>query len=139
MKELYSGFEQGVLMLPVVLHKDDCEIEDLIGEAVLLPTLSEILGTEIELAEVDRASAALVDQIRAAAARLNVNLPEGWRSELARRISLAWATIEPVPSDVLARASDLFQNINKRLAHLDQLMSIEAHQHRARVPKLGSA
>lgn len=35
MKELYSGVEQGVLMLPVVLHKDDCEIEDLIGEAVL--------------------------------------------------------------------------------------------------------
>jgi energy-coupling factor transporter ATP-binding protein EcfA2 len=139
MKELYSGVEQGVLMLPVVLHKDDCEIEDLIGEAVLLPTLSEILGAEFVLAEVDRGSAALVDQIRAAAARLNVNLPEGWRSELARRISLAWATIEPVPSDVLARASDLFQNINKRLAHLDQLMSIEAHQHRARVPKLGSA
>jgi hypothetical protein len=31
MKELYFGNEQAVLMLPVVLHKDDCEIEDLIG------------------------------------------------------------------------------------------------------------
>ena len=59
MKELYSGIEQGVLMLPVVLHKDDCEIEDLIGETVLLPTLSQILGAEIALADVDRASAAL--------------------------------------------------------------------------------
>ena len=45
MKELYSGIEQGVLMLPVVFHKHNCEIEDLIGEAVLLPTLSEIFGS----------------------------------------------------------------------------------------------
>ena len=120
MKELYSGVEQGVLMLPVVLHKENCEIEDLIGEAALLPTLSEILGAEFVLAEVDRGSASLVDQIRAAAARLNVNLPEGWRSELARRISLTWTTIEPgsVPSEVLDRASNLFQDIHKRLSQI---------------------
>ena len=83
-------------MLPVVLHKDDCEIEDLIGEAVILPALNQMLGVEIALADVDRASALLLEQIRAAAVRLDVSLPDGWKSELARRISSAWATIESV-------------------------------------------
>jgi hypothetical protein len=83
MKELYSGNEQAVVMLPVVLHKDDCEIEDLIGETVILPALSQMLGVEIALADVDRASALLLEQIRTAAVRLEVNLPDGWKSELA--------------------------------------------------------
>jgi hypothetical protein len=65
-------------------------------------------------------SPALVKQIHAAVARLNLNLPEGWRVELARRISLTWTTIEPgsVPSEVLDRASDLFQDIHKRLSQI---------------------
>ena len=121
MKELYFGNEQAVLMLPVVLHKDDCEIEDLIGETVILPALSQMLGVEIALADVDRASALLLEQIRAAAVRLDVSLPDGWKSELARRISSAWATIESVsvPDDVLDRASTLFQNINQRFAQFE--------------------
>jgi hypothetical protein len=121
MKQLYSMNEQAVLMLPVVLRKDDCEIEDLVGETVIVPALSQMLGTDIVLAEADRASPLLVQQIIAAAGRLNVNLPEGWRSELARGISWAWTTIAPasVPSDVLDRASNLFQNIIKRFAQFD--------------------
>jgi energy-coupling factor transporter ATP-binding protein EcfA2 len=121
MRELYFGNERAVLMLPVVLHKDDCEIEDLIGETVILPALSQMLGVEIALADVDRASALLLEQIRAAAVRLDVSLPDGWKSELARRISSAWATIESVsvPDDVLNRASALFQNINQRFAQFE--------------------
>ena len=80
MKELYFGNEQAVLMLPVVLHKDDCEIEDLIGETVILPALNQMLGVEIALADVDRASALLLEQIRAAAVRLDVSLPDRWES-----------------------------------------------------------
>jgi predicted ATP-dependent endonuclease of OLD family len=121
MKELYFGNEQAVLMLPVVLHKDDCEIEDLIGETVILPALNQMLGVEIALADVDRVSALLLEQIRAAAVRLDVSLPDGWKSELARRIFSAWATIESVsvPDDVLDRASNLFQNINRRFTQFE--------------------
>jgi predicted ATPase len=120
MKKLYSSIENGVLMLPLVLQTDDCEMEDLIGETTILPALSQILGSELVLTEEDRVSPALVKQIHAAVARLNLNLPEGWRVELARRISLTWTTIEPgsVPSEVLDRASDLFQDIHKRLSQI---------------------
>jgi seryl-tRNA(Sec) selenium transferase len=80
-----------------------------------------MLGVEFALADVDRASALLLEQIRAAAVRLDVSLPDGWKSELARRISSAWATIESVsvPDDVLNRASALFQNINQRFAQFE--------------------
>jgi seryl-tRNA(Sec) selenium transferase len=80
-----------------------------------------MLGVEIALADVDRASALLLEQIRAAAVRLDVSLPDGWKSELARRISSAWATIESVsvPDDVLDRASNLFQNINRRFTQFE--------------------
>ena len=44
MKELYFGNERAVLMLPVVLHKDDCEIEDLIGETGNPPSAEPNVG-----------------------------------------------------------------------------------------------
>ncbi len=96
------------------------EIEDLVGETTILPALSQMLGTDIELTEEDCATPLLTKQIRAAAARLNFNLPEGWTEELARRISLTWVTMEPVsvPGDVLDRASNLFKEINKRVSLL---------------------
>jgi hypothetical protein len=81
MKELYAGYEQAVLILPNVLGKTDCELEDLIGESAVIPAVSDVLGTTFTLTDADRQSALLVDQIKSAAARLNVSLPDGWKSD----------------------------------------------------------
>jgi predicted ATP-dependent endonuclease of OLD family len=122
MKQLYSGYDQAVLMLPDVLKTPDCELEDLVGEATIVPALNEMLSATIALTPDDRKSALLVDQIEAAAGRLNVMLPDGWKSELARRIAAAWAKATPteVQPKILDRAATLFDAINARFMQFDQ-------------------
>ena len=41
MKELYAGYEKTVLLLSDVLGREDCEIEDIIGEVTILPNLKD--------------------------------------------------------------------------------------------------
>lgn len=63
-----------------------------------------------------------MDQIQAAAKRLNVNLPDGWKAELVRQIVTVWAKANPsdVSDDILDRAASLFDAINKRFSQFDQ-------------------
>lgn len=116
LKELYAGKERAVLMLSDVLGVTDCEIEDILGEAVLLPHISALLGTSVALNKDDRAVGSIVDQIAAAATRLGVTLPDGWKPELARRVAIDWSTTKPesIPTDVLDRATELFEAITER-------------------------
>ena len=44
MKELYSEDEKAVLMLGDVLNIEECEIEDVLGEDVLIPAAKSVLG-----------------------------------------------------------------------------------------------
>ena len=63
----------------------------------------------------DRNRGSLVDQIKCAAGRDNVELPEGWKPEVARRIVLAWSVEEKeIPKNTLDRAELLFKELKKR-------------------------
>ena len=115
MKELYADYERAVLMLGDVLGKEKCETEDIIGEATILPVLKEVVG-KVSLNQDDRSKGSLVDQIKSAARRHGVELPDGWKLEVARRIVVAWSTTEPkdMPEEILDRAEALFRELTSR-------------------------
>jgi hypothetical protein len=122
LKELYSGHENAVLMLDDLFGAKTYEVEDILGEKALLPVLNEMLPQKLTFNKDDRANGSLPDQIKASAARHTVDLPEGWKAEVARRLASKWAIspISDIPSDVLDRAATLFEEINKRFTVFDQ-------------------
>lgn len=113
MKELYAGHEKAVLMLSDVLGQEECETEDIIGEATILPVLKDVAGKKFTLNQDDRGKGSLVAQIKSAAERHGVGLPDGWKPEVARRIVVAWSTADPrdMPTDILDRAEALFTEL----------------------------
>lgn len=121
MKDLYAGYENVVLMLGDVLGDEECETEDIIGEATILPALKDLVEKRVTLNKDDRGKGSLVDQIKSAAGRHGVELPTGWKAEIARRIVVEWSTVDPedMPSDVLDRAEALFKELMTRFASLD--------------------
>ena len=116
MRDLYVGHDQQIVMLDAVLGVADCEIEDLLGETIILPVLNKMLSSPLVIMTADRAKGGVVDHIKAAAARLGVSLPEGWKPETARIIATEWGLKNPaeLPAVVLDRAATLFGEINKR-------------------------
>lgn len=121
MKELYAGNEKAVLMLGDVLDQEECEIEDIIGEETILAALSEFVGKTVSLNQDDRNRGSLVDQIKCAAYRDNVELPEGWKPEVAHRIVVSWSTAKSIeiPEDILDRAERLFKELTRRFEDID--------------------
>ena len=116
MKELYAGYEKAVLMLSDVLGEEKCETEDIIGEATILPVVKHVAKTQIMLNQDDRGKGSLVAQIKSAAERHGVELPDGWKPEVARRIVVEWSTTAPkdIPPEVLDKAEALFKELTKR-------------------------
>lgn len=116
MKELYAGHEKAVLMLSDVLGQEECETEDIIGEATILPVLKDLAGKKVTLNQDDRGKGSLVAQIKSAAGRHGVELPEGWKPETARQIVVAWSTTDPkdMPTNILDRAEALFRELAER-------------------------
>jgi hypothetical protein len=115
MKELYVGHVDEVVMLGDVLKVDDCEMEDLLGEAVVLAELNKVVSTPIKVEKQDRTKGGVVDQIKAAANRLGVQLPDGWKAEVARRLVTQWASKpDSVAAATLRKASTLFAVIRER-------------------------
>ena len=84
MKELYVTDGSGILMLDEVLDRpgEDVVIEDLLGETVVLDGLRGILGGDFSIEEVDRDAGSLPRQIKAAADRQGVHLPEHWKARV---------------------------------------------------------
>lgn len=118
MKELYAGHEKAVLMLSDVLNKNECEIEDIIGEETILPVLKVVVGKDLVLNDEDRSKESIVSQIKNAAERSNIELPDGWKPEVARRIVVAWSTADPnsMLVSILDNAEALFIALKDRLA-----------------------
>ena len=116
MKELYESNEKAVLMLGDVLSQEECEIEDIIGEETILAVLSEFVGKTVSLNQDDRNRGSLVDQIKCATNRDNIELPEGWKPGVAHRIVVSWSTAEStkIPEDILNRAEVLFKELIRR-------------------------
>jgi len=95
MKDLYAGHEKAVLMLSGVLKTEKCEMEDIIGESELMLEAKAVLGNKLQLNEDDRTKGSLVDQSKSAAARHDIELVDGWKSEVARRLVVAWSKRKP--------------------------------------------
>ena len=121
MRELYAGHENAVLMLGDVLGEEECEIEDIIGEATILPVLQDVVGRKVPLNRDDRRMGSLVAQIKSAAERHGAELPSGWKAEVARRIVVEWSAADPgdTPPDPLDRAEALFKELIQRFDSLD--------------------
>ncbi len=121
MKELYAGYEMAVLMLSEVIGQEECEIEDIIGEATILPILIDMTQKNITLNQDDRVKDSLVAQIKSAAERNGAELPDGWKAEVARRIVVEWSTKHPkeIPSETLDKAERLFKALVKRFEVLN--------------------
>lgn len=121
MKELYAGHETAVLMLSDVLGREECEIEDIIGEATILPVVGELVEKKVALNQSDRGKGSLVDQIKSAAERYGAELRAGWKAEVARRIVVEWSTVDPeaMPGDVLDQAETLFKELTTRFVAVD--------------------
>ena len=81
MKEMYAGHEKAVLTLGDVLEKGKCGTENIVGEAMILPVLKKVVGKAVSLNQDDHGAGSLVDQIKSAAIRHGVALPDGWNPE----------------------------------------------------------
>ena len=120
LKELYAGHENGVLLLSDVLGIEECEVEDILGDEVILPFLSRIIGSSLTIGNSDRMSGSLPVQSESAATRAGVKLPPGWRGEVARRVAEGWSSRNPleIPGEVLERAERLFRTVSQRFEAL---------------------
>ncbi|OFX18338.1 MAG: hypothetical protein A2Z18_00965 [Armatimonadetes bacterium RBG_16_58_9] len=111
-----------ILMLDDALGRSgtETEIEDLLGEEILLPGVNAILGQTIKLTAADRAAGSLPSQIRAWAERRNVRLPDGWKASVALHLVSQWAEkATQLPDEVLDRASVLFAAVNERFRQMN--------------------
>ena len=117
MKELYADHNSGILMLDDVLKRpgQEVEIEDILGEALIMPGLEAVLGKALQFDQGDRSAGSLPSQIKAAAKRQTLDLPEGWKASVALHLVSSWAEEGTTLADeVLDTAALLFSALNER-------------------------
>jgi predicted ATPase len=117
MKELYAGHGSAIIMLDEVLGRagQEVEVEDIIGENIILPAVKAVVGKAIKLTEDDRKAGSLPSAIKAAAKRLGVELPDGWKASVAIHLVSKWAEAgAKLPDEVLASAEALFKEVSER-------------------------
>ena len=85
-------------------------------KTTILPVLKGLVEKKVTLNQNDRGKGSLVAQIKSAAERHGVKLPDGWKPEVARRIVVEWSTTDPadMPTEILDRAEALFKELTKR-------------------------
>ena len=116
-RELYVDHKSSVVMLDEVLDRvgQEVEIEDILGEAIIIPGLMEVLGQSIQLQKRDISSGSLPSQIKAAAKHKDVELPDGWKASVALHLVSSWAEKgSTLPNEVLDKAALLFAALNER-------------------------
>lgn len=116
-RELYAGHRTAILMLDDTLGQTgaEVEIEDIVGETILLPAVNSVLGQELKLSDADRKAGSCPSQIKAAAKRQSIALPEGWKASVALQLVSAWAEHKTVlPAEVLDRAAAVLGAIRER-------------------------
>lgn len=124
LKELYLGQDSHIVMLDDALAKPGASvaIEDMLGEAIIFPALNPLLPKPLSLSAADLEAGSLPDQIKAAAKRLGVDLPEGWKAAISLQLVSSWAQQGvTVPDTVLDAASKLFTTLRARFATTTQL------------------
>ena len=119
MKELYAGHDSAILMLDDVLGcpGKEVEVEDILGEDIILPALRAVVGKMIKLTDTDRNAGSLPNVIKTSAKRQNVILPAGWKASVAINLVSEWAEKRTLlPDVILALAENLFKEIAARFA-----------------------
>ena len=119
MNELYAGHDSAILMLDNVLGcpGKEVEVEDILGEDIILPALKVVIGKMIKLTDTDRNVGSLPNVIKASAKRQNVILPDGWKASVAINLVSEWAEKRTIlPDSILVRAERLFEEIAARFA-----------------------
>jgi predicted ATPase len=127
LKELYVGQHGHIVMLDEALDRpgSDLEVEDIMGEAVILPALNTILAKPLTITAADRKVGSLPFQIKVAAKRENIDLPDGWKAAVALNLVSLWAQNNIVlPDIVLNTAAKLFAEIQDRFANTNQKLPI---------------
>ena len=117
MKELYADHNSGILMLDDALNRSgqEVETEDILGESLIIPGLEAVLGKTLQLDQADRSAGSLPSQIKAAAKRQKIDLPEGWKASIALHLVSSWAEEGTTLADeVLDTAALLFSALNAR-------------------------
>ena len=122
MKELYANHNSGILMLDDILNRSgqEVEIEDILGESLIIPGLEAVLGKALQLDQADRSAGSLPSQIKAAAKRQKIDLPEGWKASIALHLVSSWAEEGTMLADeVLDTAALLFTALNEKFENTD--------------------
>lgn len=113
-KELYRAHESAIVMLDNALGRtgDNVEIEDVLGEGIILEGVKNVLGKTLSLNNTDRKAGSLPRQIKAAAERKSIQLPGGWKASVAIQLVSTWAEAKTtLPDEVLDLAAALFKEI----------------------------
>jgi hypothetical protein len=92
-KELYAAHSTAILMLDDAIGRagSETEIEDILGEEILLSGVGAVVGQPVRLTTADRSAGSLPSQIKAWAKRSNVQLPDGWKASVAIQLVSQWA------------------------------------------------
>jgi predicted ATPase len=119
LKELYVGHDGHIVMLDDALGQPGSavEIEDILGEAIVLAAVNTLLPKLLRLNADDHKAGSLPDQIKAAATRTGVSLPDGWKATVALRLVSEWAQKGVnLPDASLQSASKLYAAFSSRFA-----------------------
>lgn len=119
LKELYCGQDSHVVMLDEALGQPGLtvEIEDILGEDVILSILNPLLPESLRLPVITDATGSLPDRIKAAAKEQGISLPDGWKTTVALQLVSAWSQKGSVLSDaILETAAKLFSVVCERFA-----------------------
>ena len=122
MKELYAAHGSAILMLDDTLGKSgmEVEIEDIIGEEIVLEAVKSVISKQLILNDADRKVGSLPTQIKSAADRKSIKLPDGWKASVAIQLVSTWAETRAVlPDPVLDAAAVLFGAIRERFSKPD--------------------
>ncbi|MDE3270024.1 MAG: AAA family ATPase [Pseudomonadota bacterium] len=106
----YAKHKDAVIMLGEVFSQKNYEIEDMIGEEIIISALGSIVGAKVELNQ-DNRNDNLVERIKNKGK--DIELPKGWKHKVAQHITDRWSNIDTkdMPKEVLCRADELFKKI----------------------------
>ena len=92
------------------------EIEDIVGEDVFLGATNAALGLSLKVKPEDRAAGGASKVVGAAAKRLGVQMPDGWKVTAILHLVREWAEGREAPAaDAIQRAAKLFAALHARL------------------------
>lgn len=119
LKELYLGQASHIIMLDDAMEQPGItvEIEDILGEDIILPILNPLLSKPLLLTAVEGKAGSLPDRIKVSAKEQSIDLPDGWKATVALQLVSSWAQQGVVlPDAVLEKAGKLFLAIQQRFA-----------------------